>query len=211
MIDTHITRGSVWWADLPNWSMSSVQIGKRPVVVVSSPVGISTTDLVMVVPLTTKIKQISVNADLDFEINLGVKQQALGNQIMVIPQDHLFSFMGNLPEADLARVEDSMLIALGLKHSEKTYSSIAKNETLEDLVPEARRLVLKLTDLLTKSGQVDSKPQGRVKRSSNEVREFIKEWEASPEKRKELATKYSFNSYNSAYHFWRSHRERVVW
>lgn len=117
-------RGDIYFVELPNafGGVNSVERGRRPVVVVSSDIGCRTAPVVMVAPLTTKIKRLSCNVDVNWT-NGHRQSQVLCNQLTTIPKAAFTDdgFAGYLSADELSRVDDAILISLGLiqKYSNK--------------------------------------------------------------------------------------------
>jgi mRNA-degrading endonuclease toxin of MazEF toxin-antitoxin module len=224
MTDLTYNRGSVWWAHLNGYFQSSVQKGTRPVVIVSSLAGSRTSDIVMVAPLTTKIKNLSIEADIDFIPENGRKSAVQCNQIQVIPKSCLTKNIGQLPLEDLEKVDKCLLIALGIstkfvqdiKSSAEESDLIKKNkEALEMLVPQAKDLIKQLSDLVVSSNIVTKvvtkkytprKNEGtRRRRPPEEIQEFIKDWSDPMSIKRDVAEVYGFPTYSAAYQFYNFH------
>lgn len=220
MIDLTYNRGSVWWAHLEGYSQSSVQRGSRPVVVVSSLAGSRTSDLVMVAPLTTKIKGLSIEADINFIPENGRKSAVQCNQIQVIPKNRLTENIGQLPPEDMEKVDACLLIALGIsnqfvqsiKSTALESEQVKKNrEALDILIPQAKDLIKQLSDLVV-SYKVSTKKYAprknegtRRRRSSTEIQEFIKDWSDPMSIKRDVAEVYGFPTYSAAYQFYNFH------
>lgn len=110
-------RGEIFYCNLPeiqDIQNHSVQRGCRPVVIVSSPTGLIKNNVVMVCPLTTKIKQLKVNVNVAWSIDKYSCSQVLCNQIMTVPKQSLYNFNGRLTPNELERVDNAILISLGI-------------------------------------------------------------------------------------------------
>lgn len=213
-------RGGIYWANLAKYPQSSVQGGYRPVVIVSSIAGCLSSDVVTVCPLTTKVKDLSVNVNVKPLIN-GRPQQVLTNQLVTIPKSLLSSPSGWLDKEDLSQVEQGVMISLGIlrpvidkaRASQEALLQAKKDrEALESLVPQAKDLIHKLTEIVNRSNVSKVSPgvsRKYVKRSEEEIEDFIKEWEDSGNNRNEVAKAFGFNSYSSAYNFWVNHKKRL--
>lgn len=219
MASTNYTRGSLWWANLAKYSQSSVQGGWRPVVIVSSSLGCLSSDIVTVCPLTTKLKDLSININVK-PVASEKPQQVLTNQLVTIPKNLLSSFIGSLDSEDLQAVEEGILISLGIakpvvektKASQEALLSARRDrEALNNLIPQAKDLVTKLKDLISRynSPRTFSKERKYLRRSKEEISDFIKEWEDPYNDRHEVAKVFNFNSYGAAYNFWVNHKKKV--
>ena len=151
--ETKYTKGSVYWARLLPWKDSAVLIKKRPVVIVSSLVGSLTNQVVTVCPLTTKLKDISVNIDIDFSID-GRKSQVCCSQITTIPKYALQEYAGEMSVEDVDRVSNGILLALGLsqftapdivKAREETTQLTQARQQIETLIPQAKAMIEQLS------------------------------------------------------------------
>ena len=110
-------RGDIFFVSLPNpfKSINSVERGRRPVVVVSSDIGCRTAPIVMVAPLTTKLKPLSCNVNIEWTCSYK-PCQVLCNQLMTIPKASLDELdkVGSLTQEELNLVDDAILISLGI-------------------------------------------------------------------------------------------------
>lgn len=109
-------RGTIYFVTLPGYDdvIHSCEQGYRPVVVVSSEVGNRTNNIAMVCPITTKIKKLSCNVNIEWNVN-GKQSQVLCNQIMTIPQAYLTRRVGKITPTEQRQVDIAMLISLGVK------------------------------------------------------------------------------------------------
>lgn len=111
-----ITRGSIYYVTMPIHDTTephSCEKGYRPVVVVSSNVGNNTSNVVMVCPITTKIKDLSCNVRIAWNIR-GKQSQILCNQIVAIPRAMLKVCRGYITLQEQRAVDIAMLISLGI-------------------------------------------------------------------------------------------------
>ena len=92
-------RGSIFYCNLPDiQGYHSVEKGYRPVVIVSSLIGIISSDIVMICPLTTRHKKLSCNVDISYG-----DSQILCNQIMTVPKMSLTKRSGCITEQRCSR------------------------------------------------------------------------------------------------------------
>jgi mRNA interferase MazF len=100
-----VKQGEIWYADL-NPVKGSEQAGRRPVVIVSGNMLNQHLPLVIVMPLTTKIKNYKGNPVLQPSKENGLKQQSevLVFHIRSVSQDRLVQRIGqiNIDEVGLA-------------------------------------------------------------------------------------------------------------
>ena len=67
----------------------------------------------MVCPITTKVKKLSCNVDIEWNVN-GKQSQILCNQIITIPQAYLKTRVGRISLAEQRKVDVAMCISLGI-------------------------------------------------------------------------------------------------
>ena len=109
-------RGQIFFVQMPEHrtrSHHSCEYGYRPVVVVSSHAGNRTSDIVMVCPITTKIKELSCNVKIGWSFD-GRPSQILCNQIVTIPKSELHEHVGYITLEEQRKVDIAMLISLGI-------------------------------------------------------------------------------------------------
>jgi len=109
-------RGQIFWARLPqqtNQLKHSVEWGYRPVVVVSSEKGNTTSSIVMIAPITTKIKPLSCNVNISWSAT-GQQSQVLCNQIMTMPKALMEHPRGQLTDDEMEQVNKAICISLGI-------------------------------------------------------------------------------------------------
>ena len=108
-------RGHIYFVRLPGYKdvVNSCDQGYRPVVVVSSNAGNRTNNIAMVCPITTKVKRLSCNVDIEWNVN-GKHSQVLCNQIITIPQAYLTTRVGRVSLAEQRRIDVAMCISLGI-------------------------------------------------------------------------------------------------
>ncbi len=114
-----LRRGDIFYCNLPeiqDIQNHSVQRGYRPVVIVSSHMGSLTNNIVMICPLTTKEKKLSVNVPISWSTDCHRrKSHVLCNQIMTVPKSILGNLIGRLTQEELQNVDKALLIALGIQ------------------------------------------------------------------------------------------------
>jgi mRNA-degrading endonuclease toxin of MazEF toxin-antitoxin module len=117
MMEHQVQRGNVYLVEMPiqdNTIPHSVEQGRRPVVVVSSDVGCRTSGIVMVCPITTKIKSLSCNVDTTWTMS-EKKSQILCNQIVTMPKAQMTHYKGYIPRDEMRKVNIAILLSLGIK------------------------------------------------------------------------------------------------
>ena len=225
------TRGSIWWANLQGFNQSSVQRGYRPVIIVSSLAGCLSSDLVMVCPITTKKKYHSVNVEIPPITEGGLECLVLTNQITTLPKNMLSRPSGFVSPENMAKIEEGLLISLGIAKSvcnqvKSTHDDLIKakedREQLEKLLPQAKEILGELSALVNrvdirkkkkgfsyKSVYSDRISKKTVRRSQEEIKDFIHEWEDKGNDKTEVFQAYGFNTYSAAYQFYQYHKKKV--
>jgi len=102
-------RGEIWWAEL------EPPAGRRPVVLLSRDDAYSVRSLVIVAPVTTRIRNIA--AELPLSAEDGMPQDCVVNLdvITTIPKDCLRGRIALLSPKKLKEAEGAMRFALGLE------------------------------------------------------------------------------------------------
>lgn len=108
-------RGEIYFVEMPKHRapVHSCMKGYRPVVVVSSPIGNESSDIVMVCPITTKIKHHTCNVDIGWSMD-GRPSQVLCNQITTIPQAELAHRRGCVTPEEQLSIDIAMFMSLGI-------------------------------------------------------------------------------------------------
>ena len=102
-------RGEIWWADLES------PAGKRPVMLLSRDEAYIVRSLVIVAPVTTRVR--SIPAEVPLTAGDGMPQDCVVNLdiITTIPKDCLRSLLTVLSSEKLREVEAAVHFALGLE------------------------------------------------------------------------------------------------
>lgn len=103
-------RGEIWWAEL------EPPAGKRPVVLLSRDEAYAVRSLVIVAPVTTRIRGIA--AEVPLTVEDGMPQPCVVNMdvITTIPKDCLHSRQSILSRNKLKEIEAAIHFALALDH-----------------------------------------------------------------------------------------------
>lgn len=101
-------RGEVWWANLP------APAGRRPVVLLSRDEAYAVRDLVIVAPVTSRIRRIPTEVPLGAADGLPRSCVANLDSITTIPKRALSLRLATLAPAKLAAVERALCFAVGL-------------------------------------------------------------------------------------------------
>lgn len=111
-----ITKGDVWYVDLPTNS-DSLQAGRRPCIIVSNNMANKFSPIIQVVALTTKIAKAKIPTHVILKsgtANLKEDSIALCEQIISINKKTLVDKVGSLDGYNLERIDRGMSIQLQL-------------------------------------------------------------------------------------------------
>ncbi len=102
-------RGEIWWAELEQ------PAGRRPVVLLSRNEAYTVRSLVIVAPVTTRIRHIP--SEVQLGIDDGMQQECVANldTITTIPKDCLQTRLAILSAKKLKEVEAAIHFTLGLE------------------------------------------------------------------------------------------------
>ncbi len=102
-------RGEIWWAELEQ------PAGRRPVVLLSRNEAYTVRSLVIVAPVTTRIRHIP--SEVQLGIDDGMQQECVANldTITTIPKDCLQTRLAILSTKKLKEVEAAIRFTLGLE------------------------------------------------------------------------------------------------
>ncbi len=101
-------RGDVWWAQLP------APAGRRPVVLLSRNEAYAVRDLVIVAPISRRIRRIPTEVALGREDGLPQRCVANLDSITTIPKAMLTQPLSSLAPEKLVAIERALCFALGL-------------------------------------------------------------------------------------------------
>lgn len=144
-------RGSVWYAaDKDIFSDKAIanthtQRGSRLVIIFSSNVGNVTSDMVNVIPLSTKVsKKMKINVPvLGYD---GVEQIALCNMLMPMPKEYLIEYKYTLSDKTMKEVELGVLVANEMdsyaKTEEVAYTFDQLKSVIESIVSHRVSMIL---------------------------------------------------------------------
>ena len=101
-------RGEVWWADL------DPPVGRRPVVLLTRDEACRTRNQVTIGPVTTRVRGIPVEVELDREDGLPRVCVVNLDTIATIPKDRLDECIAQLRPEKMQAVDDAIRFALGI-------------------------------------------------------------------------------------------------
>jgi mRNA interferase MazF len=102
-------RGEVWWAHLP------APAGRRPVVLVSRDEAYGVRELVIVVPVTTRVRGIPVEVPLGRDEGLPRRCVANADTVTTVPKATLKEYAGVLAADKATALDAALRFALGLE------------------------------------------------------------------------------------------------
>ena len=113
-------RGDVWMADEQMFYKNAghLMTGRRPVLIISSEIGNRTSGNVIILPLTSRVKEHSCNVTLPMKcvgFTLRKPTQVLCNHPRTESISSLTYKLGRISDASLADVEKALLLSVGIK------------------------------------------------------------------------------------------------
>jgi mRNA interferase MazF len=104
-----VRRGEIWWAELEK------PAGRRPVVLLSRNESYSARSLVIVAPVTTRIRNIT--SEVPLGVADGMPQDCVANlnTITTVPKDCLRSRLTALSAKKVKEIESAIHFALGME------------------------------------------------------------------------------------------------
>lgn len=218
-------RGSIWFYNFKGAERSSLQRGYRPVVILSSLAGCISSDFVMISPITSQLKQLQVNVNIGKIFEDGPESQVLTNQIYTVPKYELSKPSGVLSPEKMKEVERGLLVSLGIAkpvaegikaQQEDLIEAKKDKERLESLIPKGEKLLNELKEVLERvegrkklHTKIKSEEKKSKRRTPEEIKDFIKEWEDRYNDKNEVAMAFGFNTYSAAYQFYKYHRDKI--
>lgn len=101
-------RGEIWWAELP------APVGRRPVVLLSRNEAYAVRELVIVAPITSRIRRIPTEVALGRADGLPRRCVANLDTVTTIPKRTLTQRLTSLAPAKLVAVERALCFAVGI-------------------------------------------------------------------------------------------------
>ena len=115
-LSTTINRGEIYYAKMPIYTTerpNCCEHGYRPCVVVSSDVGNRTSRVLLVCPITTKLKKLSCNVNIEWTKNEKASQ-VLCNHIMAMPVEALSECRSKVTDEELQEINIGIIKSLGI-------------------------------------------------------------------------------------------------
>ena len=116
-------RGQIWWCKLAKSFDGCVQGKTRPVIIMSNDLANKYSNCLLAIPITTQIKK-DMPTHTIFELN-GVMNTALAENLMSVNINKLCDYIGAVDDELLSKLEDTIIIALGLQKYENTGVQLA--------------------------------------------------------------------------------------
>lgn len=101
-------RGELWWADLP------APAGRRPVLLVSRDEAYEVRELIVIAPVTTRIRSIPTEVTLDKKDGVPRRSVVSLDILTTIPKRSLADRISRLSETKQRAVDRALKFALGL-------------------------------------------------------------------------------------------------
>lgn len=101
-------RGELWWADLPK------PAGRRPVLLLSREEAYRVRELVIIAPVTTRVRGIPTEVALDKSSGLPKQSVVNLDTLTTIPKRALSDRISQLSEARMKAIDAALKFALGL-------------------------------------------------------------------------------------------------
>ena len=123
----YIRRGEVYYVKL-GMRQSSIQMGRRPCIVVQNNTGNKNSPTTIVIPVTSQDKKpLPTHVDLSSVRELVSGSKAIAEQVLTIDQSEIGEYICKLDKLIMAKVNAALMISLGLTHFaqwKKTKSSL---------------------------------------------------------------------------------------
>ena len=114
LVDEIPRRMEIWYADLPLKEGSSIQGGKRPVLIISNNICNEKNSVVTVIPMTHQFKRLNLPTHAIIGSPDGGESLVLVEQIMTIDKRLLEKRLGNVTRQDRRIVEAAIREQLGI-------------------------------------------------------------------------------------------------
>lgn len=110
-------RGEIWFAELGEHPGTSVQEGCRPAFIISNDIGNAHSDILSVIPLTSKMKKRHLPTHVplsDADCPNLEPSMALAEQLTTIGKDALKNYVGIVSASKIREIEKAVEMQLGL-------------------------------------------------------------------------------------------------
>lgn len=176
-------RGQVWWLGPKKDIDGNLQTKNRPHLIVGNNIGNRNSPVLIVIPFTTEIKK-EMPTHVKLDIN-GISNTLLCEQIKTVNNIELTNYIFTLDEESMDKVEDAILISLGMKDVPNKFSNVIYNEEVEE--NETKENIVWNDDTI----QIDTTKKGH-KWTDEMKRKYIEDYEKNP-----YLTKIKYGTYNN--------------
>lgn len=224
-MDKMLFRGQIYYADLPD-TQKFVQSGKRPVIIVSNNIGNQHSNIVLVVPITSQNKR---NLPTHFEIILpNIFGTVLCEQIRAVNKESIGDYAGCLTSHYIKLLDGALIAALNIdgkigealppEESRVIQQQFERVETIRLRYLKEIKILQNMVgyrktpeERLVQNSGVSSSPdlpkkRTYKKRTAEEIKEFIQEWENPRSVKEDVASVFGFSSKVTAQTFYRRHK-----
>ena len=135
----HIRRGEIYYVRL-GMRQGSIQMGRRPCIVVQNNTGNKNSPTTIIIPITSQDKKpIPTHVDLSSVRELVSGSKAIAEQVLTIDQSELGEYICRLDKWLMAKVNVALMISLGLTHFgewKRVKSSLQKEKSQNRTINE---------------------------------------------------------------------------
>lgn len=189
-------RGQIYYVEFYDMD-SHVVKGTRPAVIVSNDVHNRFSGTLIVIPITTKVKDYPTH--MDIETQNGVYGQILCENIMTVDKTQVGEYKDTLSEKQIEELDKTIALELQLGGKDK-FDYMLQVKRVEEAKKAYERELAKLG--MYESAKVELKPK-------RDVEAFIREYAVSTNKT-ETAKKFGFSSLQAASEYYAKNKDRVL-
>lgn len=209
-MEAQIYRGQIYYASIPDLG-GCVQRGTRPVVIVSNNIGNQHSQIVTVVPITSKSKK---EFPTNFDVLLpGVHGTVLCNHIYTLPKETLGDFIGCLSSFYLKELKRCLVVALDLEGQYSGNAPHIEETIVNDQIERCKlaeenfkKQIEILHHMMGNETQKKETKREYIKRTPKEISEFITLWEDESQNKDVLIERFKFTSKAAAVVFYNRHK-----
>ena len=189
-------RGQIYYVEFYDMD-SHVVKGTRPAVIVSNDVHNRFSGTLIVIPITTKVKDYPTH--MNIETPNGVYGQILCENIMTVDKTQVGEYKDTLSEKQIEELDKTIALELQLGGKDK-FDYMLQVKRVEEAKKAYERELAKLG--MYESAKVELKPK-------RDVEDFIREYAVSTNKT-ETAKKFGFSSLQAASKYYAKNKDRVL-
>ena len=113
-----IHRGQIYYAQLEE-GVGSEQEGHRPVLVVQNDVGNLRSRTIIVIPITSQIKNmLPTHVELGRNYGLFLESTALAEQIQTLDRSRFEEYIGTIDDIKMLEIDHALKVSLGVDYDE---------------------------------------------------------------------------------------------